>query len=589
VVEGVTINLLWVRLRVTRNGITPGYSHPLYHLWERGKGGEGLLLFLLLNILILTTGYAHAQTTAPSSPERFQYRWVYLMQNLQVEDNVPKVEAILRRAKAAGYNGIALADFKLNILDRVPERYFRNLARVKAVADELGMDIYPAVAPFGYSSGILAHDPNLAEAIPVRDAAFVVRNGQADIAEAGDLLGGIGEFENAPGDKFAGWDYQDAIGTGIVADRTVKRGGTQSLRIENIGTAHAPSGNGRIQKLLTVEPFRQYHLSVWIKTEDFARPGEIKAIALPESGGPSLIQNSWRVQKTQDWTEYHAVFNSVDKTKVRVYAGVWGGTTGKLWFDDLRLTEVGLLNLVRRNDCPLVVRDTDTGTVYTEGKDYSPVRDEKIGMVPYAGSYDVYHTPPSITIPSGSRIKEGQRLRVSFWHTVSVYEEQVTASLTHPKVYEVVGKQVESVHKALSPKGYFLGYDEIRVGGWSGDKRTPGELLAESVRKTVGIVRKTAPNATVFFWSDMFDPSHNAHGDYYLVNGSWAGAWEGLPKDAVIVNWNSGKPKESLPFFANRGHRQILAGYYDGRPDSIQQWLSDAKGISGVVGVMYTT
>jgi hypothetical protein len=566
-------------------------------LWERGGEPQragvrvpakatGLLLFLLL---FLTLGCARAQTAAPSGPERFPYRWVYLMHNLQVDENVAKVEAILRRAKAAGYNGVALADFKMNILDRVPERYFRNLGRIKTVAAELGMDIYPAIAPFGYSSGILAHDPNLAEAMPVRDAVFVVRNGQADIADARDLLGGIGEFESASGDKFAGWDYQDAIGTGIVADRTVKRGGAQSLRIENIGAAHAPSGNGRIQKLLTVEPFRQYHLSVWIKTQDFARPGEIKAIALPEGGGPSLIQNSWRVQRTQDWTEYHAVFNSVGKTKVRVYVGVWGGTTGRLWFDDLRLTEVGLLNLVRRDDCPLVVRDAATATVYREGKDFAPVRDEKMGMVPYEGNYDVYHAPPAITVLPGSRIRDGQRLRVSFWHTVSVYEEQVTASLTHPKVYEVVEKQAASVHKALSPKGYFLGYDEIRVGGWSGDKRTPGELLAESVRKTVAIVRKTNPNAHVFFWSDMFDPSHNAHGDYYLVNGSWAGSWEGLPKDAVIVNWNSGKPKESLPFFANRGLKQILAGYYDGPPDSIRRWLAAAEGVPGVVGVMYTT
>jgi hypothetical protein len=62
-----------------------------------------------------------------------------------------------------------------------------------------------------------------------------------------------------------------------------------------------------------------------------------------------------------------------------------------------------------------------------------------------------------------------------------------------------------------------------------------------------------------------------------------------LPKDAVIVNWNSGKPKESLPFFANRGLKQILAGYYDGPPDSIRRWLAAAEGVPGVVGVMYTT
>ena len=58
-----------------------------------------------------------------------ELRWVYLQQNLQVKENLPKIEAILRRAKAAGYNnGVVLADYKLNILDRVPEHYFTNAA-----------------------------------------------------------------------------------------------------------------------------------------------------------------------------------------------------------------------------------------------------------------------------------------------------------------------------------------------------------------------------------------------------------------------------------------------------------------------------
>jgi hypothetical protein len=37
------------------------------------------------------------------------------------------------------------------------------------------------------------------------------------------------------------------------------------------------------------------------------------------------------------------------------------------------------------------------------------------------------------------------------------------------------------------------------------------------------------------------------------------------------------------------GHKQILAGYYDGDPKMITSWLKDAKGIKGVNGVMYTT
>jgi hypothetical protein len=93
----------------------------------------------------------------------------------------------------------------------------------------------------------------------------------------------------------------------------------------------------------------------------------------------------------------------------------------------------------------------------------------------------------------------------------------------------------------------------------------------------------------------MFDPTHNARktGRYYLVKGEgpWYGSWKGLPKDVVIVNWNSQKNvrAESLRHFADLGHKQILAGYYDGDPKRIGDWLSDAASVGGVIGVMYTT
>jgi hypothetical protein len=58
----------------------------------------------------------------------------------------------------------------------------------------------------------------------------------------------------------------------------------------------------------------------------------------------------------------------------------------------------------------------------------------------------------------------------------------------------------------------------------------------------------------------------------------------------VIANWNGGKARESLRFFAGRGHRQIIAGYYDGEDlVNFQQWDSAAREVPGVVGLMYTT
>jgi hypothetical protein len=53
--------------------------------------------------------------------------------------------------------------------------------------------------------------------------------------------------------------------------------------------------------------------------------------------------------------------------------------------------------------------------------------------------------------------------------------------------------------------------------------------------------------------------------------------------------WNFGKRDDSLKFFADCGHRQIIAGYYDAGPDQIKPWLESAAKVKGVIGLMYTT
>ncbi len=89
----------------------------------------------------------------------------------------------------------------------------------------------------------------------------------------------------------------------------------------------------------------------------------------------------------------------------------------------------------------------------------------------------------------------------------------------------------------------------------------------------------------------MFDPHHNAVDNYYLVNGDLSGAWEGLSRDVLVMNWNFGVREESLKFFADRGHQQILAGYYDTDAGQIGRWLETVRRlkIPGVRGAMYTT
>lgn len=525
------------------------------------------------------------------APNGLTRRWVYIARNLQVDEGLRQAQKTMKEAATLGYNGVVLADYKLNILDRVPPHYFENLSAFKQTARELGLKIYPTVCPMGYSNGLLAHDPNLAEGLPVRNAPFVVKNGRADLQQSPEKLLPGGDFEQARGDNFSGWNFQDASGKGSFVDTQEKHSGASSLRFDNIGAANSESGNGRVMRTITVAPWRQYHLSLWLKTQDFETPGNVRAVALSPAGR-ALLYPQWDIRKTQDWMRYDAVFNSLDSARVSIYMGAWGGRGGKLWIDDAQLEEVGLLNILRRDGCPLSVVGED-GTQFKEGRDFLPVRDERMGTIPWDGEYETWHTPPSIVLSPNSRIKEGQRLRVGFYHVVTIYGGQVAACLSEPKVYDLMRDQIERVQKVLQPDGWFLSHDEIRVANWceTCEKRhlTPGQLLSDNVKRCTQMIRVVSPKSDIIAWSDMFDPFHNAVDDYYLVNGSWKGAWEGLPKDVIIANWNLGKLDKSLPFFAELGHRQIIAGYYDAEPTKIKAQLQTAKATKNVDGVLYTT
>jgi hypothetical protein len=361
------------------------------------------------------------------------------------------------------------------------------------------------------------------------------------------------------------------------------------LRIDD---APGASGNRRVSKPVAVRPWAQYHASVWIRTQGFQLAGSTRMFAMG-ADGRVLAHSNLGVRRDQDWTEHHVVFNSLDNREVRFYLGVWGCGSGQLWMDDARLVEEPLVNLVRRPGCPLRVRDAEGDTVYEESCDFAELRDAAMGTTPWPGEFDVYHRPPVLRLLPGSRIRDGQRLRVSYYHAVTIYDNQVPCSLSEPRVFEVLEDQIRRVQKLFAPRTWFLSHDEIRVAGWSEPEvtsgRTTGQLLADNVRRCGEIVRRISPESRVCVWSDMFDPSHNAVKDFYLVRGDLAGSWEGLPRDLIVVNWNSGQPRESLPFFARRGHTQVLAGFYDAPPDRLRSWLAAAREVSGPRGVMYTT
>jgi hypothetical protein len=329
-----------------------------------------------------------------------------------------------------------------------------------------------------------------------------------------------------------------------------------------------------------------------VKTKDLAPTGNFRLSALGKEGR-ALTFYEGTLKPTQDWQQVDVVFNSLDHGQVTLYAGQWGGRSGILWLDGLALEELGPVNVLRREGCPLTVASADGRTIYEESKDFLPFRDPKLGQEPYAGEFNFRHPAPTLQLTPTSRIKDGDRLRVSWYHPVLVHGSQVMCCLSEPKVYEVLREQARRVNELLKPKTWFLSHDEIRVAGWCracrAEKKTPGELLAENFARCVRIIKVINPKAEVVVWSDMFDPNHNAVASYYLVNGSLEGSWKGLPEGTIIANWNGGKAAQSLRWFAERGHPQVIAGYYDAGVGNFDRWQAAAKGVPNVIGFMYTT
>jgi len=280
-------------------------------------------------------------------------------------------------------------------------------------------------------------------------------------------------------------------------------------------------------------------------------------------------------------------FNSLEYGKVNIYAGAWGGKAGRFWMDDLAIEEVGLLNVLRRPGTPVTVRSEATDAVYEEGRDFAPIQDEKLNF-----RFD--HEPPKIKLLSGSRIQDGERLRVSYYHGIGINRGQVTVCMSEPEVYRIWEKQAELMHQHLAPTKYLLSMDEIRAGGGCQACRqrhlSMAQILGDCVTKQAAMLRRANPKTEVFIWSDMLDPNHNARGNYYLVEGDYSGAWQYVPKDLTIVCWYYEKRTESLGFFSSHGFRTLAGAYYDGDTlDNPRGWLDVLDQTPQAVGIMYTT
>ncbi len=513
---------------------------------------------------------------------KYADRWVYVSRNLTKPESVDEIRQIATTAHEHGLNGMLLAAN----LETVGKWDADRLARLDAVKDicrEQQIEIIPIIWSVGYGTG-LSVDRNLAAGLPCTDIPFRVTGKEAHfVPDPGTAFANAG-FEEHTGDKVAGYNFHDRPGEVSFADTEVFHTGAASLRFENFGQFE--HGHGRVMQQITVLPHRQYRISCWAKSENLAPAGAFRV----QVYGPKnpIAPVEVRLPATSDWQEVTLIFNSGEFSQVKVYAGVWGGKIGTFWLDDFAIEEMALVNVLRRPGTPVTVTSADGQTVYAEGKDYETVEDTKFNLRrPRPDS-------PPLKLTAESRIQDGAELRVSYYHGTAINNGQVSVCMSEPELYDFWRESAAAIQQHLGPDKWFLSMDEIRAGGSCAACKarhlTMGEMLGDCITRQTEIIRAAKPGVKVYIWSDMLDPNHNAHGNYYLVDGDYAGSWEHIPKDIVICCWYFTKRAESMRFFSGLGFETLAGAYYDGDDlENIKGWLETVNQTPKCRGIMYTS
>jgi hypothetical protein len=530
----------------------------------------------------------------PATPQLWYWHNSYLSPTSTTEPM--HSEQLIDQAVAAGYTGLAFWDSALTFANR-PGWSNANVQTVVSYARSKGLQVLAAGAPVGYSNDMLQGDMNLAEGAPIVGGQFTVSGGNLVAVNSLAPLQNAG-FESGMTTWFGTGDAR----TGV--DTTVAHTGSASGVIH--GSASA-TDNARFTQAMTLTPWRLYHLQLWFQTSGFSGNSlNVEVLDFKTQANTTLTrmyESPTISSPTMGWTVFDYAFNSRESTDVTLYIGVWGGFSGTVWIDDVLAEETSLVNVLRRSGTPLKVYDAST--TYAEGTDYAAVSDPALAAHP--GTFDPWHTPPVVAVPSGSKLADGAKVSMDYYTVVPEIGWEVSSCLSDPAVQTWNQANAQAQVSVFGKgSGVFMGYDEMRQGDSCAEckatKLTAGQLLAQNVQQTVATLQGVwGPSTPFYFWDDMFSPYHNAVPNYYDVEGDLTGSWVGLPPGSIIMNWNLGSLTKSLKFFSGtdtsvtppqpHAMQQIIAGYYDSGDGatSATQEIQAAMGIPGLVGLMYTT
>lgn len=522
---------------------------------------------------------------ARSTEEPYPYRWVYMSNNLNYDSNVGQFYTLASIAAKHGFNGIVLSS-NLDNLDHVDLARLNRLNTIRQICDQFHLEIIPMIFSLKYGGAVLGENPNLAEGIPVKNQPYTISKGVFQLIPNPKAEITNGNFSKSSGDRAEDFSEQSGPGEVSFIDRDIYRDGPVSLRFDNFDKYYP--GVVKIAQKVPVDVYRCYQLSCWVRTDKLQLDNSGYLFMNVDTPNDRFLQSqNFPLSSNNSWRRLRIGFNSMGNNTVKITVGLAGPKNGKCWIANLKLEEMGPINILRRNGTPITIRNENTGAVYKEREDYSPIQDFNL-------NYKFDHEVPVMRLYPGSKIKEGDVVRVSYYQGLCIMNDETPVCLSEPEVYEIWRRKLFFLQQILAPKKIFLSADEVREGdsclACTNRKLSMGEIFGDCITRQYQLIKSINPQTQVFIWSDMLDPNHNAHADYYLVEGDFTGSWNHIPKDIGIVCWYYDKRKESLHHFSSLGFQTI--GSIGADPGDIQipkDWLGALDETPHSMGVMYTT
>jgi len=171
-------------------------------------------------------------------------------------------------------------------------------------------------------------------AIPAIMSCGAVAASSGDKAEQPGNLIENPSFEKGVDDKPSGWERRTYGGKGEFKYIEGGRTGKKCVMLSSESGAD-------IAWLATalVKPRSRYRLSGWIKTENVKSTGERRARGALLNLHNIQPAQTPAVTGTKDWTQVEVVFDTGERavTEINCLFGGWGWSTGKAWYDDVRL------------------------------------------------------------------------------------------------------------------------------------------------------------------------------------------------------------------------------------------------------------